>query len=541
MLLDSTEMVMTWGVPRIEKPTRISRSTPHSDAGTVESTQLAEVPADALVSAASATLTLRPAPEIQAVAVARVRQGEDNTTIVLDFGALRTVSGLTLPAGSSLSTLSRWNGSAFAPLTDVKPVAGELTLSFGEQQTERLQLGFAAAMSEATATAGLRVVIPSAPSDLELEVGGVLAWSRPGSVRFTTGADNKPTVTFEVDISQALQTALARGANPQVRLRTATPCAHSLGVTVDFLRVHQVNLPPSGIAVDVDSEAVVDTFLPLPAASGNWKVVRVDLGVSGRMPAWRAWPLPDGPLNPAARLVIDAAHSYAARLPAGWLAPLAELSGIRLPLVLAKGFGGAELVALLHDGSASQPITPLAAARFLPCVVDASPGGETRWVELHLSKPVKVQPKPFWWIEISATRGQCDWPLTAAGGETDPDEIRLRRSLPGPPFRHLAVQIGHGPTALQPAGRLRVLGTPRSDELRPGVVPVIEGLSVLVAPGFTPTPKSGVVSLRLPDATPASAAHGDIVDQQLRLRLRMHGAGQISLNTATVYYSDTAP
>jgi hypothetical protein len=115
--------------------------------------------------------------------------------------------------------------------------------------------------------------------------------------------------------------------------------------------------------------------------------------------------------------------------------------------------------------------------------------------------------------------------------------VRLRRSLPGPPFRPLAVQLRRGNDTLLPAGTLRVIGTPRSDELRPAVVPLLQGSGApQLAPGFTPSPTSGVVSLT--PAPAATAARGEIGDDLLRLRLRLHSAGQVTLSTAKVYYQD---
>jgi hypothetical protein len=275
--------------------------------------------------------------------------------------------------------------------------------------------------------------------------------------------------------------------------------------------------------------------LPLPAESSTWAVVRVELTVSGRLPSWRGWPLPDPTLNVDARLVIDPGHSFAARLPATWLAPLGELSGIRVPLILPAGFAGAELSAVLYQGDLEAPTTPVAAARFVPATVVANADGGELWVALQLFKPVKVPPAATWWVEIAATRGSCEWPMTQDAAASD--EIRLRRSLPGPPFRPLAVQARRGVTPLLPAGRLRIIGTPRSDDLRPAVVPLLQGSgSAQVAPGFTPKPTSGVVTLTPDPATPATAARGEIAANALRLRLRLYSAGEVAITAATVYY-----
>ncbi|MEY4748460.1 MAG: hypothetical protein RIQ60_674 [Pseudomonadota bacterium] len=544
------DMVFTWGPTKAAGYELLRFSPPAPPGGVVRSELATLLPTDTLIHSATAIIQLAAAPDIAAGEVAQVRQGDSNSQVVLDFGALRTVSSLSWPADRQLVALTRWVGDTFQAVDGLIVRDLQRNQTFADLQTERLCLSFDQSVTPARAATGVRLAMPSAPSGLELEVGGTLAWAHAAPVRLRTdpagGATAVPAARFEVEVTAALQAALARGANPVLRLSSATPCAQTLGLRLNSVRVHQVNLPPSGIVVDTAVEDIVDTFLPLPPQSASWQVSRVELGVSGSMPSWRAWPLPDPALNTSARLVIDPGHSYAARLPADWLAPLAELSGIRLPLVLPRGFAGAELVALLYDGTLEAPIAPVAAARFKPSTVAPAPDGEAlRWVELSLSKPLRGPAKDCWWVEVSATRGRCEWPLSAPPGSASgasalSDEVVLRRSLPGPPFRPLAVQLRAGVDALWPAARLRVLGTPRRDDLRPGVVPTLDGALLQVAPGFTPSPRSGVVSLALPEGAPASAASGHISNQQLRLRMRVHGAGQFSFSSASVHYSDSS-
>jgi hypothetical protein len=533
MLASGAKMEMDWGAAT-KSVEEVSIRVDHSmgAAGTVETTLPTSLPADAVVTSATATITLKQAGTIAAGAIAQVRQGESTAIIVVDFGALRTISALTLPPGKTLTTLRRWAGTGFASVSGVSPPFDKPVVSFAEIQTERLELGFSSAVSVASASTALLLNLPGAPTDPVVEVGGVRAWSRPGPVRLDAAT---AAVHFSVPLVAELQAALARGANPDIVLRTATPSEQTLSLSLAHLRVHAVALPPDGVVVGADFETEVDAFLPLPAESSTWAVVRVELTVSGRLPSWRGWPLPDPTPNTDARLVIDPGHSFAARLPATWLAPLGELSGIRLPLILPAGFAGAELSAVLYQGDLEAPTTLVAGARFVPATVAANADGGELWVALQLFKPVKVPPAATWWVEIAATRGSCEWPMTQDAAASD--EIRLRRSLPGPPFRPLAVQARRGVTPLLPAGRLRIIGTPRSDDLRPAVVPLLQGSgSPQVAPGFTPKPTSGIVTLTPDPATPATAARGEIAANALRLRLRLYSAGEVAITAATVYY-----
>ncbi|WP_458232930.1 hypothetical protein, partial [Roseateles sp. P5_E8] len=433
--------------------------------GDVETQRTAELPADAVVTSASAAITVREASSITIGRVAQVRQGQTGQTVVLDFGALRTVSSLALPSGKTLLDVRKWAGDGFTYMADGIAAGGITDLvSFAEVQTERLELTFSSNVGAAE-LADKTIEMPGLPTDLRLEVNGVTVWSRPGPARLTV-PDGGGSAEYSVSVPLAaeLQAALARGPDPDVTLRSATPCEMGLELSIAFVRAHVVALPPSGLVLGADTEAELDAALPLPADAGSWRVRQVDLTLSGRLPSWRAWPVPDGPENTDARLVLDPGHSYAARLPAGWLAPLADVTGVRLPLLLPAGFGGAEIAAVLYQGDLEQPAQAVAGARFLPADVAADPAGGLRWVEIAFAKPVKTKPGATWWVELACTRGSCDWPMTQAFDDTGPDSVRLRRSLPGPPFRPLAVRARRGANAVVPCGRLHLLGTPRSDD-----------------------------------------------------------------------------
>ncbi|WP_458233127.1 hypothetical protein, partial [Roseateles sp. P5_E8] len=75
----------------------------------------------------------------------------------------------------------------------------------------------------------------------------------------------------------------------------------------------------------------------------------------------------------------------------------------------------------------------------------------------------------------------------------------------------------------------------RSDDLRPAVVPLLAGSGApQVAAGVTPSASTGTVTLTPTIA--ATAARGEIAGNALQLRLRLHTAGQVTINAATVYY-----
>src|SRR5262245_50933339 len=99
------------------------------------------LPKNAVVSRYAVTVTARPAAKAKAGTVAAVRV--EGSRAVLDFGALRTVRGLSVAGLGQTRVLgvSFWNGLAFD--TPLVPAPAGTDVSFPETRTERLQVDLA--------------------------------------------------------------------------------------------------------------------------------------------------------------------------------------------------------------------------------------------------------------------------------------------------------------------------------------------------------------------------------------------------------------
>ncbi len=90
--------------------------------------------------------------------VAEVRVGMPKV-VVLDFGLLRTVSGVRFEGGAKVFGVRAWNGAGFA---EAKLNSGnpEIAVAFAEVRTERLEVTLDGAVTEAMAADGLFVILP---------------------------------------------------------------------------------------------------------------------------------------------------------------------------------------------------------------------------------------------------------------------------------------------------------------------------------------------------------------------------------------------
>ncbi|RZL30921.1 MAG: hypothetical protein EOP35_23050, partial [Rubrivivax sp.] len=212
--------------------------------GDVETVRTATLPADAVVTSATAAITVREAVLITVGRVAQVRQGQSGKTVVLDFGGLRNVASVSLPSGKTLLDVRKWAGDGFTYMADGIPSGGATgSVSFAEVQTERLELTFATNVAAADLLEQT-IEMPGLPTDLRLEVNGVTVWSRPGPTRLTEHeADGTAKASFSVPLAAELQAALTRGPDPVVALRSATPCSMGLELSIAFMRAHVVALP----------------------------------------------------------------------------------------------------------------------------------------------------------------------------------------------------------------------------------------------------------------------------------------------------------
>ena len=166
--------------------------------------------------------------------VAHIRQkdisgsGQDRTSVVVDFGVMRTVAGVGLKDTWTLQVLQvkQWAGTAFAPRPAVSGVGdgefstltidgstAKLDTTLGaeipfpsEIKTDRLQIDLIGKGSDDLGST-LLVQLPDLPADLDLKInGGAPVWSAPGAVAAPPpGATTAPSPGWEAAKDGLLQ------------------------------------------------------------------------------------------------------------------------------------------------------------------------------------------------------------------------------------------------------------------------------------------------------------------------------------------------
>ena len=481
---------------------------------------LTDLPPEALVRQAIVTMrALAPGETgIRDVAQVRVAAGDaaESTALVVDFGAMRTVAGISAPAG--ITRVQPWLGTQFGD--DVEPLGGDSTArTFPEVQAERLLVTLGGALTPDELADG-SVTIPKPPPDLELQVNGVRTVFRSGPAA---------PAAEEVDVTAAVQAAVDAGAVPVLlTLRAAVPGVLELDASLDFLRTQAVVFP-EGVArvLETDAEGDAQLALPLAGDTSAWKVHEVQMTVTGRPAPERVLP-PVGP-DPSdeAELVLDADRSVVAGLPPGRVGALESLAALRLAVAVAAE--GAELAGTLLADAGGAPGEVVPDGQLGPVTLAPGDGSTPVWVTLPLAAVRPLVPGVPVWVALQLARGQVVWPVAKPDGDPRLD-APLRRRTPSGTYRELSAVKGSSP----PSARLRLVGVPPANAPLGALDAQVEGTSEIVS--FTPTADGVRVAIRL--ATPATAeTEGAFADGALQLRVTVSAPGSYSFSAVKVAYS----
>jgi hypothetical protein len=347
--------------------------------------------------------------------------------LIIDFGVLRSVSGVQAPSGFGIYSVTPWIGTMFDG--GVFFEGPDTSVDFTEIQAERLLVSLDDDISPADFATSAFVRTSTPPADLELLVAGtrVSLHQGPAPVGFSE----------DVDITSATQAAIAStpaGTDGMVHvpvvLRARVPGTLELSLVGDihFLRTLVVDFPGPTKTVRFGEEGTQAVELPLPSGGEVWTIHRVVAALAADDPGpVRVLP-PIGPTVTAqAELVFDPNRRLVARLPSGPLDRFASVAGVRI--LLTVDTSGIEVGGALLGGSLDEPGEPIADATFTPVAVPAATS--PAWVTVPLAQP--IQPPvdvDALWASFSVTRGKAvlalaDQTITDAG-----DVTRLKRIAP---------------------------------------------------------------------------------------------------------------
>jgi hypothetical protein len=507
-------------------------STPAEGAMSTVSQTLNDALQGAHIEAAQSTITVSPAGWIKLSDVSEVREGNAAGEFIVDFQAMRTVTGMAYnkPSDDSIAptiqSIQVWTGTEFGKVENNPATTNKHQMRFSERLTERVSITFAASigltadMVRLNGTANL----PSPPGDLELKIDNLTVWAHPGAVKL----DATGVFTEDVDITADLTKALASGAWPiAISLNASVPGLMQLSNQITFQRKHIAELPGGSILVGADQVGTQTLEIPLPAATTDWQVHAVEMTVGGDIPASRVLPADILEASVEAQLLLDKDHVVILRIPPALRKQYKTLAAIQL--ALDADDGDAEIAGVLYLGDETGPSGETAPVTVAPTKLVVSTGYQ--WTELSLSDALAVDSDQEFWLEVDVSRGRVRMPL--AGESVSADEsVMVRRGVPGGPYEDFRADING--LAFTAASFVRLKGIPFKENGIPAVAPGIEGV-VQEFPAFTPDNKGTLVRLE-PDV-PATAAAGSISDDSLLITLQVRAPGSYRVSDVTVLYT----
>ena len=451
--------------------------------------------------------------------VAQLRQrdisasGETRTSMVLDFGVMRTVSGVAIEGPSALQVIrvKPWTGMGFGDPT-MAPDGPETTFIFpSEVRTERLQIDLVGGGNDDQLKTSVLVQLPDAPADLELRVeNNPPVWTAPGAV--TPGQGNWSNVDPKtglaswqppVQLGPALTKLFGDPSAPKtsnvtlsLTLSARVPGALNIALpntadqVIRFLARVTDGFPDGKRDLKFAEEGLVAVPLALP----DWVtgVEQVKLTVAANLPRERVMP-PVGPdpaiisvsgAAPLVEMLLDPDHAACVALPQSF--GLAELLGVRLPL--RAGEGGAEVrVLLLAPNPQGGPGVPVDGGSSRPVTLDTPTAPVDVWTTFSFPHPIALDASALPWVVVNVGRGRVAWALTDSplGGE-------VRRGPPSGPWQDMPALPG-GVTLY---GRLRMVGHAAPTAPLAPLLLNVRGASPAAAPqemSVSPTPKGAEV------------------------------------------------
>jgi hypothetical protein len=472
--------------------------------------------------------------------------------IVVDFGVLRTVSGVGLVGGAgapaiTICSLRSFRGDAF-DTTDLffqdcdSDPDGALVRSIEqntfETRTERVRLKVKTTASLAAIADNVWLQFPDLPSDIDIRVnGGASVFTAPGVAQPNArGWDANTQQVADLTAALAALTGNSKDSaafDANVVLASRIPGLFTLTEeTVDIAFLARIAFDDAeDTTLTLDEEGVRDVVLALPAWVNAVQEVRLTL--TGTVPPERVLE-PVGPTlalrtggdGTAYDLLLDVDHAGAARLDPA--AAFKDLVGVRLPL--RAGPDGAEVRAVLHVGNDDGPTGPADGGASKP--VDMPPATADAgdiFTSFVFPKPVTLDPKLTYWIVVVVGRGGASWSLGRF--PTADAAVPIRRGSAAGPWHELPNVLLDGATI---GARIRAVGkAPPNAPVAPITISVAGHETSQI--DATPTPKGvnvtwiapGVVSgTSHPSITPAGPSTAPTIT--LRVTNRMTGSVKLS-------------
>ncbi|MGQ0648995.1 MAG: hypothetical protein ACT4P7_15675 [Gemmatimonadaceae bacterium] len=485
-------------------------------------------------------------------------QGEtgDSKLVVVDFGMLRTVSGVGLVGGEGaprmqVCSLRAYKGDAFDTrdlyLEDCESkdrddrMVRSIESNTFESRTDRVRLKIKTAADLPAIARFVWLQFPDLPTDLDLRVNAAPpAWIATGVAQPDVHGWNSHTQQ-DVDLTSALSAISGdphdfSNLDATIVLSSRIPGKLTLTtIESDIAFLGRILFAErEDTTVTLTEEGNYDLTLQLPAWVKHVQEVRLVL--TGSVPAERILE-PVGPpiavqaggSGAAYDLMLDVDHAGAARLDAAQ--PFAELTGVRLPL--RAGADGAEVRVVVHEGNTNGPLRPAAGGTSAP--VDLAPAQATDgdvWTSFLLTKPMKLDARVTYWGVVVVGRGSAAWSLGRFGSPSAVVPIR-RGAVTGPWYP--LPNVGADASTL--GARVRAVGkAPPTAPIAPLLVSVVGSDAVVPAMPTTRGASVTWVASGAVDVTnhPFLLPQGPAGAPTLTLRLTSRMTGSVKVSAVDV-------
>lgn len=472
--------------------------------------------------------------------------------IVVDFGMLRTVSGVGATGGKvavdiDVCSLRAFKGDGFGDTDLFQGNCGGRTREkrsaeqdVFETRTDRVRLKISSKASLGAISSGVYLEFPDLPSDIDIRVNdGGTAFNAPGVAQPNTNGWDADT-TRVADLTAALAAITgdphdASALDANILLSSRIPASLSLAAeTVDIAFLARVLFGESEeTTIALDEEGIHDIVLNAP----SWvaRVQEVRMTIAGSIPSQRILPpvgppraLKSGGDGAAYDLLLDVDHAGAARLDAAL--PFSELSGVRLPL--RAGADGAETRVLLYSGNDDTPTKLVDAGTSKPVNFTPATNDDDVWTTFEFPKAVKLDHALTYWVVVVVGRGNVSWSL---GSFPAPAPlVPIRRGAAVGPWHPIPGVTVDGASL---GARIRAIGkAPAATPVAPLVVSVATRPSSQLP--VTPTAK-GIAATWLAGPAvgtthPSFAPSGSSSAKTITLRITSSMTGTIKLSAVDV-------
>jgi hypothetical protein len=416
--------------------------------------------------------------------------GAGDQAFIVDFTGIRSILKLQLNSLGSITLVLPWNGTEFSsktafphpsgpgPFQPTPDATGSPSVGFAALETVKLLVqirtsGGPAELSQFTGDC--RIETSVFPSNLKASVAGRPPFfTRPGVLNGTVEVTG-----LEQDLNTLLSSATTQ-QNVQITIATDTPGV----LQTDFDPAHDLELQSSALArfggqasQNIALDAMVPQDVPLvfpTGSSGKWKLIRLDLDLSGQFPIWRAFSDQAADRPGALGLRINGQFSSARRFA---FAQDADLYGFGFLFRPATEAAQLHLQVLEEQNGQPGGGQPIASADFSVPTSQIS-----IWINALFASPVRIAAQKNMWITLNAKAGSVEW----SGVASPPDPTTTAMLNSGGGAWH-PYPSANGQAAVP---LLRILRRPFTQENQPllGLATNDQTASVELSPSVTTIP-----------------------------------------------------